>query len=608
MARTQRMTGRSTPPGRADDRNTTWLTGAFAYYHGALLFLLGSAALVLGYWGFLLHTGAQGQELSFGDLLYRDLQLFFFESGAVEPPLNWPLETARFLAPATTLYAALWALWNIFRRQIRMLYLRSFRGHIVLVGLGRKGYHLARRFQAEGHKVVVLEIDGRNRRLGRCGGRRLITLEGDGTVAADLRRARAHRARFVVATTNDDALNAEVAIAAEDLFHAAGKGEQVCLAHIQNPELCVLLREKELFEERLHRFRLEFFNVYESGARTALDVFPLLGEDPEQEPPRLLVVGAGLQGREIILRAVQNWRRLAGRSGRRLPVTVVDENAGDVLDDLTRQYNRLEQYGRLQAVTTRPSGAPDCWRELDLASARRIIVCLDDHRTGLEVAMAIQHRLRELDLRTPVLVLMNENSGLARLLPGLGEDEGENGNLNAFGVLDEGVTTEVLLRGVGEVLSRAIHECYLEDLARYAGGPKLTGREKKTRRPWAELEAADRDRNREQADRLFQRLQHFHYRIEPLRDWDAEDHTFPAAEVEEMARFEHERWRQAEQQRGLHHAPGPKTGKTNPNLVPWDELTPEIQEMNRQMVRQAPRFLAEAGFQVRQGETETSQG
>ena len=283
------------------------------------------------------------------DLLYRDFQLFFFESGAVDPPLNWALETARFLAPATTLYAALWALWNIFRRQVLMLALRSWRGHIVLVGLGRKGLYLARRFREEGHKVVVLERNPKNPRLPWCRGKGLIILTGDGATLDDLRRARAHRARFVVATTNDDAVNAEVAIATEDLHHQHGKNELVCLVSIQNPELCVLLREKELFEERHRQFRLEFFNVFESGARTVLQAFPpFTATDGSGEQRPLLVVGAGLQGREVILRGVQNWRRTMGREGGRLPALGEDEgengnlNSFGVLAEAGFQVRKLE--------------------------------------------------------------------------------------------------------------------------------------------------------------------------------------------------------------------------------------------------------------------------
>lgn len=55
-----------------------------------------------------------------------------------------------------------------------------------------------------------------------------------------------------------------------------------CFVHITEPQFCNLLVEHELVTEESDAFRLEFFNIYDRGARallfvsvTALSVFLL---------------------------------------------------------------------------------------------------------------------------------------------------------------------------------------------------------------------------------------------------------------------------------------------------------------------------------------------
>jgi hypothetical protein len=62
--------------------------------------------------------------------------------------------------------------------------------------------------------------------------------------------------------------------------------------------------------------------------------------------------------------------------------------------------------------------------------------------------------------------------------------------------------------------------------------------------------------------------------------------------------MEHERW--VEDRRRLGWSLGPKDpGRpTSPYMVPWSELDEEARDLDRLFIRELPRFLARAGFQI----------
>jgi hypothetical protein len=75
--------------------------------------------------------------------------------------------------------------------------------------------------------------------------------------------------------------------------------------------------------------------------------------------------------------------------------------------------------------------------------------------------------------------------------------------------------------------------------------------------------------------------------------------TFSEAEIEELARGEHERWSSDLRREGW------KRGKTNdperrlhPSLVPWEELGEDERDKDREPVRALPRMLALVGFEL----------
>ncbi|MFW6162433.1 MAG: RyR domain-containing protein, partial [Planctomycetota bacterium] len=220
-------------------------------------------------------------------------------------------------------------------------------------------------------------------------------------------------------------------------------------------------------------------------------------------------------------------------------------------------------------------------------------ICLDGDPKSLAAALAVHRRLRRCGHRVPIIVRVTEGSGLARLLSG---DGGDFDNLHPFPLLEKTCRPEHLLRGINEIIARAIHEDYLRsELARQ--GVELGDRPSLV--PWDELSEDYREANRHQASHVTERLEALGYQIVPLTDWGAAHFQFPPHEVEAMAQQEHGRWCAERRRIGWRYgAVRDDEARRHPDLLPWNELSEEAQEKDRVLVRDLPAFLAKVGFAV----------
>jgi hypothetical protein len=117
--------------------------------------------------------------------------------------------------------------------------------------------------------------------------------------------------------------------------------------------------------------------------------------------------------------------------------------------------------------------------------------------------------------------------------------------------------------------------------------------------PWEELSEEFRESCRRQADHIGTKLEAVGCGIGLLTDWAAELLAFTDAEVERMARMEHERWMdERRRQRWRYGEVRDLERRTNPHLVPWQDLPEPMKEVNRAMVRGIPALLAGAGLRA----------
>ena len=151
---------------------------------------------------------------------------------------------------------------------------------------------------------------------------------------------------------------------------------------------------------------------------------------------------------------------------------------------------------------------------------------------------------------------------------------------------------EQLAQAIHDTNEGADHEAQLQ--AAIARG-ELPG-PMASRRLWDELPEELKESNRVQARRIGENLAAIGCLMVPTFD-PALSVDFDDEEVRLLARLDHERQRGERTTQGCEHSPG-QEGRTDPNLVAWEQLPDRARTRNMAAARRIPAMLARAGFQV----------
>jgi hypothetical protein len=571
----------------------------FQKYHWLFIGAAAALAIIFGYIGFKKYFGYIGEVRSPLDIFYLTIQLFMLESGAVSGPVNLELELARLLAPAIAAYAAIKALALIFHEQLQSFRMKFTRDHVVICGLGRRGALLVERFRDAGNRVAAIEIDEGNGFLSQCRDQGAVVLVGNAADKELLRKARVHKAKYLIVVCGDDGVNAEVAVhARESVGDREGK-ILTSIVHIFDPQLCHLLREQEIELGKMDAFRLEFFNVYDSGAQAWLREFPPFryAEDLPSPQPHLLVVGIGKLGENIIVQTAKKWSAHHTDVSKKICITLVDRNAESIRELLCLRYPQLEKACDLVAVQMDVESsdfqrADFLHEKSQVSTITSIYICLDNDSLSLSAALKLHQHIKNRDIS--VVVRMARDAGLATLLKGEEQSEISMAEIRTFGLLDRTCKPEVVLAGANELIARAVHKDYIQRQKRKGETPETNP----SMVIWDDLPEELKESNRQQADHIGEKLKKMGCGIIPLTDWDEKPFEFTEEEIEELAELEHDRYVEERKQKlWRKRMKSIKKWKT-PTLGSWEELSPELKEENKEPIRNLPYYLAEVGFKI----------
>jgi len=561
--------------------------------------VLGIIALIslgCGYLGFREYYITEGSPRSFWDLIYLSLQLFIMESGAVASTLNWKLELARFLSPAIAAYAAISAFTLIFREQIQLFKVRFLKDHIIICGLSNKGLLLSQALRDNKYKVVIIERDEGNDLCAQCREKGAVILTGDATDQEMLCKAGIKKAKYLISVCGNDGINTEVAVDARSLVRNQKKRALTCIAHIVDPQLCHLLREREIGAEHNDAFRLEFFNIFDNGAKVCLEEYPPFQN--KNISPHLLIVGAGRMGENLVVHASKKWKNLSHKTSSKLNISIIDREANNRVHLLYIKYPQLKAFANLIPLQMDINSAEfqEATFLFDNSSCKfaSIYICFDNDSFGLSTALTLHQHLRHHSV--PIIIRMIHDAGLATLLHGEKTYQDSFRRLHAFGLLDNTCTPALLISGTHERLARIIHEEYVNKMRKKGKAEK----DNPSMVPWNKLPESLKESNRRQADHISIKLKKLECDITPIKDWNEPLFEFDQEEIEKMAKLEHTRWIEERKNSGWKYSPNKKNlkKKTSPYLVPWDQLPDDIKELDRDTVRNIPVLLSKAGFKV----------
>jgi voltage-gated potassium channel Kch len=562
-----------------------------------ILFLI-SASIVfaLGYWGFWLATRGLGYRPL--DLLYFTLQLFVLQSGMSVPVNNWQLEFARFLAPLMTLYTLTFVIWILFEN-IRKIKLILTRGHVVICGLGYLGPMIAKYFMERNYPVVIIEKDPNNRWIEIFRGNGALVFTGDASREEILQKTHAGKASHVYALTGNDNVNAEIAVQCCRLAKATPGSSVVCHVHLESQDILKIFLESGIGALQWGgACSIEFFNLYQISGYCLQKTYPPFStEEPDIVVPHILVIGLGRMGETLLVQTVRRWMERE-KNGRKIVITAIDREAEQKRELLFWRYPSLPKYCDLNLVTMDVKSVAffrgDCVRDLaEKVPFTKVYICIDDNSIGIASALALARN--PLLRKVPIIIRTTYNEGIPRIFETLKENNPEFSNILTFPIVSEPCCLDIIVWGIRELFARIIHDNYRTMRLRQGATPL----DDPAMRPWHELDEMYRNSNRDQADHIRKKIQEIGCGITVRSDWDEPLSTFTNQELEYLAEKEHERWMKEKIAQGW--KPGPernKERKETPFLIPYDQLSEEIKEYDREAVRQIPALLAKINLKI----------
>lgn len=532
------------------------------------------ATAALGLWGMRLAPDGR----TFADDVYQLSDLFGLGFSLELGNANWQLQVARWLGPLVAAASLLEGIAAISRRRSDAWRARRRRGHSVVLGLGDRGTRIATALADAGRDVVGVEVDPSNSGVATLRRREGRVVEGDARLRHQLVQAGLATAAEVIVVCGTDATNAEVVAAISGVQRAPGSGPLRAAVHLGDAGLCALLRHQSL-RTAASGVRFDFFDVYSAGARLLLSHHPL-ATAAGGWPPHLVIVGVGQFGRCLVEAAARGSRD--GETA----ITIIDRDAEARLQAILLAQPGLAHQARIDAIDIdleRPGrDAADLLHAALARGVTTVAVCFDDDARAVTTALLIRRLLGNAPVE--VIARTSGSGGLSLLL---GEGATAAGVI-PFPLLERACTREIVEGGAHEQVARAIHADYTD---RATDTPYDI--------PWDELPPEVQESNRRQADALAQGLAAIGCDLVPLGGWGVPHVELTAAEIDDLARREHDRWRAERAAAGWTYAPERDAARRhNPLLVPWEELPAAAQADSREAARRVPAVLALAGLEV----------
>jgi voltage-gated potassium channel Kch len=563
-----------------------------------LLLFAALAAIVLGWIGLWQYfdDNKHYNKKVFWETLYYLMQLFSLEAGidTISKRVPPALQIARILAPTVLAFAAIKAFAVLFRDQIRMAMLSFKRNHVIICGLGAKGWQLVKENRDRKKRVVVIEADSENKQIPTCRELGVPVIIGNASDAAELSKAVIKRCQSIFAVSGDEGANVEIAVRVYELLQKTPRARHKpvkCFVAVDDIKLAELLKTHPFFSSPHDFLKVQLLRVNDISARMLFNDHPLDYKLIPKDSPlsvHLIVAGFGHMGESVALQAARigHFANL-----KKINITIIDREATRKEPLFLRVYPEFRRAANLTFVNADLESKHfiDIVQEIisspdTLAS---IAICINDNTKALSCGLAIHEHVKESGV--PVYVRLDTNTGLAALLGDSVSETQPRHNLHAFGMLSEICKPEIIEQEKLDKLAEKVHEDYREKYPSTCKDPSCF--------PWASLDISYRDSNRQQADHLYVKLRAINCLTAP-KDEKLNHQSFVEFTQEELdilAPVEHARWCAERYIDGWKYAPGEKdlVKKTNRCLVDWSdrELKMKDRDKDYDAVKNIPNLL-----------------
>jgi hypothetical protein len=363
-----------------------------------------------------------------------------------------------------------------------------------------------------------------------------------------------------------------------------------------NAYITVLMRDVRIAEDAaatLNEARTRVLSTAAVAARDLNNNHPpfQIAKDLGHSRIHALIVGFGQTGQAIARDLIVNCRTTYLEKPR---ITVIDPQARALEGVLRVRAPEIDDCaecvfidGEIGGRAVRPRPA-EIARDISAAGPiTAAYVCLATDVDALSTAAVLQSLLRAVDIATPpIFVRLRDADTVAAEGGGRGFDA-----LTAFGDMQSVLEASEFLSDAPDAVARAFCEAYRASLTlEQRMDPK-----NRSGFPWDRLDETWRQANRDAVFHIPAKLASAG--IDPAR-WrgvrgmprlhDEEMLFTGPGEFELLARLEHERWNAQRRMEGWRSTKQPRKDdarRLHPSLVPYDDLTDDVQEYDRVYVR-----------------------
>jgi hypothetical protein len=542
-------------------------------------------AFLLGTWGFAEAYGQAGIASTLAQDAFRSLRLIVgnFPQALEGRDLPIALHIARWALPLLTFWSTVALAWEQLRNPWRLAMIRARGHHLVIAGDADSGLaaQAARGALDDGRRVLLWPGDRRTVWVAdaiEAGAAEVEQAESDESAQA----LALDKARAVLLLSREARTNIALA--------SAVLGQAAQVRPVGDP-LDVILRVDDLDLRRSVEQRFEQGD--RKTARVRLAALPDIAA-------RLLALArpidgfsrAGQAGRGVLVigftSLVERYvlRTLAGghyRDGGKPSFFIHLADAATTEAGFRARNPGADSLSPLRFVEARPDPA-GVGALIDLHVAAHgepmaILIDVGEDDRALAIALAVDARYRAAALVAPPIHARMDGGHDARLGAGIGP----------FGALTDLADPDMLLQDRHDALARSIHDFYLE--GRFAEGERIGVRA--SMQEWENLPESFRDDNRLVADCYQLKLRDIGAR---LVEGSGPSLLLTPDELEELSRAEHDRWMAAKLVQGwTFGAVRDDAKRLHPDIIPYDDLSEAIKDLDREQVRIMARLLGASG-------------
>ena len=404
------------------------------------------------------------------------------------------------------------------------------------------------------------------------------------------------RAKSMIAFRSDFTENIALCRTALSLYSANEQLE--CKCFIAPLRLKQKIKAEDYFEDSMLS-KIRLFNDSEFTARGMINSFPPdTGRSQSDDRIHILIIGFGSVGQAL----TQNFARIGHyRSGKKPKITIIDRNAISLWQDLIK---RIPAIVDLLIIETHEFNIEDIDSNqlerlsTDIPSISMVYVCTSNEMANLRISrlfLKIQNDL-EVAIKASIVTLKKTDN---YALTDFALSSPHRDRFHLYSVFDRTTVnsshdlTFDWLMDMGDGLAKLFHEAYCrnDDLLVHSN-PQLS--QASFNMAWDKLPEGVRNANRVICDHFEVKIRALNLKL--IKTSEGEEITLNSQELEILSKMEHNRWWADRALDGWRLGERDNKAKFHPNMVPYEELSEPVKQLDRDSVLSIIELIKNSGY------------